>query len=188
LISRERKMELTSDEKELLLNAAKQSILSVFGEAEKPEIDYKAYPILKDKYGAFVTLKIDNELRGCIGYLVAIGPLFETVCEAAMSSAFNDPRFRQLSREEFDKIKVEISVLSPFKPINSYDEIEIGKHGLLLDEGGRAVLLPQVATENNYNRDQFLTALCHKAGLYGDYWQEKMLKLKVFTADIFAEK
>ncbi|MEJ2507138.1 MAG: AMMECR1 domain-containing protein, partial [Ignavibacteriaceae bacterium] len=65
-------MELTSDEKELLLNAAKQSILSVFGEAEKPEIDYKAYPILKDKYGAFVTLKIDNELRGCIGYLVAI--------------------------------------------------------------------------------------------------------------------
>ena len=181
-------MELTNDEKDMLLKAARQSILFTFGEADKPEADYKAYPLLNEKYGAFVTLKIDGELRGCIGYLVAIAPLFETVCEAARSSAFNDPRFDQLSLEEFDKVKVEISMLSPFEPINSYDDIQIGKHGLLLDEGGRAVLLPQVATENNYDREQFLTALCHKAGLYGEYWKEKMLRLKVFTADVFAEK
>ncbi len=87
-----------------------------------------------------------------------------------------------------NKIKIEISVLSLFEPINSYDEIELGKHGLLMEEGGRAVLLPQVATENNYTREQFLTALCHKAGLYGEYWKETKLKLKVFTATIFSEK
>ncbi len=181
-------MELTNDEKELLLRAARQSILSVFGEAEKPEINYTAYPLLKQKMGAFVTIKIDEELRGCIGYIIAIKPLFDTVCETARAAAFNDPRFKKLTREEFDKIKIEISVLSLFEPIKSYDEIELGKHGLLLEEGGRAVLLPQVATENNFTREQFLTALCHKAGLYGEYWKETKLKLKVFTATIFSEK
>jgi AmmeMemoRadiSam system protein A len=181
-------MELTNDEKEILLKAASQSILSVFGEAEKPEINYTAYPILKQQMGAFVTLKIDEELRGCIGYIIAISPLFDTVWESARAAAFNDPRFQELTREEFKKIKIEISVLSTFEPIKSYDEIEIGKHGLLLDEGGRGVLLPQVATENNYTREQFLTALCHKAGLYGEYWKERMLKIKVFTATVFSEK
>ena len=181
-------MELTNDEKKILLKAARQSILSAFGEAEKPEINYTAYPLLKQKMGAFVTIKIDEELRGCIGYIVAIKPLFDTVCETARAAAFNDPRFKELTREEFDKIKIEISVLSLFEPIKSYDEIELGKHGLLMEEGGRAVLLPQVATENNYTREQFLTALCHKAGLYGEYWKETKLKLKVFTATIFSEK
>ncbi|MGB5893163.1 MAG: AMMECR1 domain-containing protein, partial [Ignavibacteriaceae bacterium] len=94
----------------------------------------------------------------------------------------------KLTREEFDKIKIEISVLSPFELIKSYDEIELGKHGRLLDEGGRGVLLPQVATENNFTREQFLTSLCHKAGLYGEYWKERMLKIKVFTAIVFSEK
>ena len=181
-------MELTNDEKEILVNAARQSILSAFGEAEKPEINYTAYPILKQQMGAFVTLKIDEELRGCIGFIIAISPLFDTVWESARAAAFNDPRFQELTREEFKKIKIEISVLSTFEPIKSYDEIEIGKHGLLLDEGGRGVLLPQVATENNYTREQFLTALCHKAGLYGEYWKERMLKIKVFTATVFSEK
>ena len=181
-------MELTNDEKKLLLKAARQSILSAFGEAEKPEINYTAYPLLKQKMGAFVTIKIDEELRGCIGYIIAIKALFDTVCETARAAAFNDPRFKELTREEFDKIKIEISVLSLFEPIKSYDEIELGKHGLLMEEGGRAVLLPQVATENNYTREQFLTALCHKAGLYGEYWKETKLKLKVFTATIFSEK
>jgi len=180
-------MELTNDEKEILLKAARQSILSVFGEAEKPEINYTAYPLLNEKMGAFVTIKIDEELRGCIGYIIAIKALFDTVWESAQAAAFNDPRFQELTREEFDKIKIEISVLSSFEPIKSYDEIEIGKHGLLLDEGGRGVLLPQVATENNYTREQFLTALCHKTGLYGEYWKERMLKIKVFTATVFSK-
>lgn len=181
-------MKLTIDEKETMIKAARQSILSVFGEVEKPEINYPAYPLLKQNMGAFVTLKINEELRGCIGYIIAIKPLFETVCESAQAAAFRDPRFKELTREEFDKIKIEISVLSPFKTINSYDDIELGKHGLLLEEGGHGVLLPQVATENNFTTEQFLTALCHKAGLYGEYWKERMLKIKVFTAIVFSEK
>ena len=181
-------MELTNDEKEILLKAARQSILSAFGEAEKPEINYTAFPILKQQMGAFVTLKIDDDLRGCIGYIFAIEPLFDTICESAQAAAFNDPRFKELTREEFDKIKIEISILSTFEPIKRYNEIKLGKHGLLLEEAGRAVLLPQVATENNYTREQFLTALCHKAGMYGEYWKERMLDINVITATVFSEK
>lgn len=179
-------MELSIEEKEILLKAARESILAEFSEGEVTKVDYKAYPKLKMELGAFVTLKINDQLRGCIGYIIAQKSLFETIVEAAKHSAFGDPRFSELSRDEIDEVTIEISVLSPFEPIKSYDEIEVGKHGLLLEEGGRAVLLPQVATEQNYNRAQFLTALCHKAGLYGNYWKERMLNIKVFTALVFS--
>ena len=181
-------MELSPDEKQILLKAARESILAEFSEGEVAKVDYKAYPKLKMELGAFVTLHINNQLRGCIGYIIAQKPLFETIVEAAKHSAFGDPRFPELSRAEFDEIEIEISVLSPFETINSYDDIIIGKHGLLLDEGGRAVLLPQVATEQNFNRAEFLTALCHKAGLYGQYWKERKLNIKVFSALVFSEE
>jgi AmmeMemoRadiSam system protein A len=180
-------MELSSEEKDILLKAARQSILEEFGECDVAKIDYTDFPKLKFELGAFVTLKINEQLRGCIGYIFAEKPLYETIVEAAKHSAFGDPRFPELNRDEFDKIKIEISVLSQFERIKSYHEIEVGKHGLLLEEGARAVLLPQVATEQNYNRSQFLTALCHKAGLYGSYWKERMLNIKVFTANVFSE-
>jgi AmmeMemoRadiSam system protein A len=181
-------MELSDAEKKILLKAARKSILTMFDEGEFLEIDYGEYPKLKQELGAFVTLKIEEQLRGCIGFIIAHDPLFETVVDAARHAAFNDPRFPELSRKEFDKITIEISVLSKFEPIKSYDEIIIGKHGLLLDEGARAVLLPQVATEQNYTRAEFLTALCHKAGLYGHYWKERILNIKVFTALVFSEE
>jgi len=181
-------MELATQEKKILLTTARESILAEFGEGEVAKVDYKAYPIFKMELGAFVTLHIHGQLRGCIGYIIANKPLFETIVEAAKHSAFDDPRFPELSRDECDEIEIEISVLSQFESIKSYDEIEVGKHGLLLEEGGRAVLLPQVATEQNYNRAQFLTALCHKAGLYGNYWKERMLNIKIFTALVFSEE
>jgi len=181
-------MELSVEEKEILLKAARESILAEFSEGELTKVDYKAYPKLKMELGAFVTLHINNQLRGCIGYIIAQKALFETIVDAAKHAAFGDPRFPQLNREEVDEVTIEISVLSPFEPIKSYDDIEVGKHGLLLDEGGRAVLLPQVATEQNFNRAEFLTALCHKAGLYGNYWKERMLNIKVFTALVFSEE
>lgn len=181
-------MELSEDEKKILLRAARESILTMFDEGEDPEVDYDKYPKLKQELGAFVTLKIDEQLRGCIGFIIAHDPLFETVVDAAKHAAFNDPRFPVLSRKEFDQITIEISVLSTFEPIKSYDEIIIGRHGLLLDEGARAILLPQVAIEQNYTRAEFLTALCHKAGLYGNYWKERMLNIKVFTALVFSEE
>lgn len=181
-------MELSTEEKEILIKAARESILEEFSESVLTQIDYNSYPILKMELGAFVTLKINHELRGCIGYIITQKSLFETVVEAAKQSAFGDPRFGELNRDELDRVTIEISVLSQFDPIKTYDEIEVGKHGLLLEEGGRAVLLPQVATEQNYNRSQFLTALCHKAGLYGNYWNERMLNIKVFTALVFSEE
>jgi len=181
-------MELSTEEKRILLKAARESILEEFSGSEITRIDYNVYPKLKMELGAFVTIKIENELRGCIGYIFAQKPLFETIIEAAKHSAFDDPRFRELNKDELKKIVIEISVLSQFEPINKYEEIEVGKHGLLLEEGGRAVLLPQVATEQKFNRSQFLTTLCHKAGLYGNYWKERMLNIKVFTALVFSEE
>jgi AmmeMemoRadiSam system protein A len=181
-------MELSIEEKEILLKAARESILQEFSECDVTMVDYKVFPKLKMELGAFVTLKINENLRGCIGYIFARKPLFETIVDAAKQSAFGDPRFPELDREELNEVTIEISVLSQFEPIKSYDEIEVGKHGLLLDEGGRAVLLPQVATEQNFNRSQFLTALCHKAGLYGNYWKERMLDIKVFTALVFSDE
>ena len=181
-------MNISSEEKKFLLIAARQSIGSLFDGKEPDKPDYKKYPLLKEKLGAFVTLTINHQLRGCIGYIIGHEPLFDTICSAAIHAAVNDPRFSALTKNEFEKIHIEISILSEFIPIKSYDEIIIGKHGLYLDEGGGGLLLPQVATEHKMNREQFLTAICHKSGLYGEYWKERMLKIKVFTAEIFSEE
>jgi AmmeMemoRadiSam system protein A len=180
-------MNISNIEKDILLKAARQSIGSLFNGKEPKAPEYKKYPLLKEKLGAFVTLTINHQLRGCIGYIIGREPLFDTICSAAIHAAVNDPRFSALKKNELDKIHIEISILSEFIPIKSYDEIIIGTHGLYLDEDGRGLLLPQVATEHKMNRDEFLSALCNKAGFYSEYWKGKMLKIKVFTAEIFSE-
>ena len=181
-------MELTESEKKVLLSAARQSIQSFFEDRELLSPDYGSNPNLKLPLGAFVTLKIENNLRGCIGYIVTQMTLFDTVREAAKQAAFRDPRFFPLTLEEFDKINIEISVLSQPQKINDYDEIIIGKHGLILQNAlTHAVLLPQVALSNNFSREEFLSALCEKGGMRPDYWQKHKLNLKVFTATIFSE-
>lgn len=181
-------MDISEEARLILLKAARESIRSVFGEADIPNPDYEKFTELKKQRGAFVTLTINGELRGCIGYIIAKQPLFDVVCEAAKQAAFSDPRFPSLKETELDSIQIEVSVLSDFTPIKSYDEIEIGKHGLLLEEGGRGLLLPQVAVEHKMNREEFLNAVCRKAGLYSEYWKERQLKVKVFTAEIFSEE
>lgn len=182
-------MELTDVEKKILLKAARDSIKAVFGEAEEPSIDFEKFPSLKVKAGAFVTLTINQDLRGCIGYIFAETNLFETICDAAKQAAFRDPRFLPLFREELNRIEIEISVLSLPKRINAFDDIELGKHGLILNHHGRrGLLLPQVATENKFNLDQFLSAICEKAGFEPFLWQKEKLTIDVFTADIFSEE
>lgn len=181
-------MEISGETRLILLKAARESIRSGFGKAEIPNPDFDKYPELKEHRGAFVTLTVDGELRGCIGYIIASRPLFDIVCETANQAAFADPRFPSLKENEFDKIRVEISVLSGFRTIKNYDEIEIGKHGLILEEGGRGLLLPQVAIEHKLSREEFLSAVCRKAGLYSDYWKERMLNIKVFAAEVFSEE
>lgn len=182
------KMNISQEEKDILLKAARQSISSLFDGKEPAQPDYQKHPLLKEKLGAFVTLTINHQLRGCIGYIIANEPLFNTICSAAIHAAVNDPRFSALKKSEFEKIHIEISILSEFVPIKSYDEIVIGKHGLYVEEGAKGLLLPQVAAEHKMNCEEFLTAICHKSGLYGDYWKEKMLNIKVFTAEVFAEE
>jgi AmmeMemoRadiSam system protein A len=182
-------MELSSKEKEILLLTARESIRSLFGKVDIPTADFKAFTNLKLKAGAFVTLKIKDELRGCIGFITSDQPLFDTICEVAKHAAVQDPRFPPLTPQEFNSIDIEISVLSPMKKISDYDEIIIGKHGLLVEEGlHRGLLLPQVATENDYSVQQFLTSICMKAGLSPDLWQRKKINLKVFTALVFNEE
>jgi AmmeMemoRadiSam system protein A len=182
-------MELSSKEKKILLTAARESIRSLFAKADIPVVDYTTYPNLKLKAGAFVTLKINNELRGCIGFITSEQPLFDTICEVAKHAAVQDPRFTPLTPQEFNSVQIEISVLSPMKKISDYTEIKIGEHGLLVEEGyHRGLLLPQVATENDYSVEQFLTSICMKAGLSPNLWQRKKLNLKVFTALVFNEE
>lgn len=182
-------MELTLEEKTILLKAARNSINSLFNEKSRSEPDYKKHPALKSKSGAFVTLTEHGRLRGCIGFIISDQPLFKTVCEAAVNAAQNDPRFLPVSAVELSKISIEISVLSEPFPLNNYDEIEIGKHGLILEEKGRrGLLLPQVPVEHNMNKEQYLDAICQKTGFHSGYWKEKQLKLNGFTATVFSEK
>ena len=182
-------MEITENEKGALLLAARHSIKNFFDKTKSQQIDYKIYPNLKLHLGAFVTLKINNELRGCIGYVFTKMTLYDTVCEAAKQAAFSDPRFFPMTIEELEFVKIEISVLSYPEKISSYDEIIIGRHGLMLEERYvKAVLLPQVAISNNFNREDFLSAICEKGGLPLDTWKIKKLNLLVFTATIFSDE
>lgn len=182
-------MELSLEEKRILLNAARESIRSYFSQDGYPKADYEKYPVFKEHAGAFVTLTKDHALRGCIGYIIADEPLFLTVCDAARKAAFTDPRFDPLRPEELDKIELEISVLSPPFKMNSYDEIVLGKHGVILEDlGRRALLLPQVPIEHRMNKDEYLSALCEKAGLPSNLWQKRNLNMLLFTASVFSEE
>lgn len=144
--------------------------------------------VLKQKKGAFVTLTINGQLRGCIGRLVADTPLYKVVNEMAVEAAFDDGRFSPLSASEFEKVKVEISVLSLFKKIESLDEIEVGSHGLLIRKGfNSGLLLPQVATDYGWNRQEFLENVCYKAGLDKDAYK-KGAEIHIFSAEVFGEE
>ena len=183
-------MELNKETKIFLLRLARKAIEHEFDNSvEIPEPDYKKYPLLKTKAGAFVTLNENNNLRGCIGYIIGFMPLYDTVIDAAKQAAFGDPRFPALVKPELSKIEIEVSILSEPFPLNSYDEIKVGKHGLILEESGRrALLLPQVPIEHQMNKEEFLSALCQKGGFPPDLWRRKQLKLSAFTATVFSEK
>lgn len=181
--------EPTVEEKKILLETARASIRSVFTGEEIPEPDYEKHPIFKLHAGVFVTLTQFGVLRGCIGYIVSDEPLFRTVCNAAIQASQNDPRFLPVSQSEIKNLSIEISILSEPFPLKSYEEIEIGKHGLILQEKGRrGLLLPQVPVEHRMNREQYLDAICQKAGLAAGYWRSKQLKFNAFTAIVFSEE
>ncbi|MCP4698951.1 MAG: AmmeMemoRadiSam system protein B [Gammaproteobacteria bacterium] len=144
--------------------------------------------LFAQKSGAFVTLKKDGELRGCIGYINPVKPLFRAVFENAVHAAIHDRRFRPVTAEEISELEVEVSVLTPPQPIASHQEFQTGRHGIILLKNGRqAVFLPEVAVEQGWNREQTLTYLSRKAGLPPDAWKEGA-SFQVFTSRKYSAK
>ncbi|MHB8764550.1 MAG: AmmeMemoRadiSam system protein A [Deferrisomatales bacterium] len=177
---------LSPDARRQLLAIAREAIaLGLEGRRHAPAPPDD--PALAKPSGAFVTLHRAGALRGCVGLLAADRPLYRTVAEMARSAAFGDSRFPAVDADEFDGVEIDISVLGPLRRIADPAEVEVGRHGLYVVRGAhRGVLLPQVATEQGWNRERFLDETCRKAGLPRDAWRTGA-ELYVFEAQVFAE-
>ena len=180
-------MGLTNEEKRTLLKIARSAIACALESKTLPTLNSQSKAINR-RSGVFVTLRIGEDLRGCIGYIEPLFPLALATQEVAVKAAMEDTRFMPLTQPELDKITIEISVLSPLEELIDTETIEIGKHGLVIDAGyRRGLLLPQVATEYDWDRRQFLKQISLKAGLPPDAWKRKEVKLFTFTVEKFDE-
>jgi AmmeMemoRadiSam system protein A len=176
--------EFTREQHETMLDLARSTITSYVTSGQWQEYTPADSELLNNA-GAFVTLRIDGQLRGCTGYLRPDKPVSHVIQEMAVSAASSDPRFPPLSEEELAHLTVGISILSTLTPVQRFEDIQIGVHGLLITHGGRrGVLLPQVPAERGWDRETFLTNLCYKAGLPGDAWKQGA-QLFSFTAEVF---
>ena len=178
--------QLTESDQTLLLQIARNAVQAHLCNepASTPEI---AGGVLKESFGIFVSIHKQGDLRGCIGNVHATGPLHRSAAECAIAAAVGDPRFLPLMHEELPLVDFEISVLSPLKRIRAIEEIEVGKHGLLISKKGyRGLLLPQVATAYSWDRITFLQETCRKAGLRADDWQDGAT-IQCFSAFVFGE-
>jgi len=176
--------EFSSEERVLLLQLAHESIAATLERREISLIPPTAH--MAKPRGAFTTLYYRNALRGCVGYVLPIKPLNVTVAETARGAAFEDSRFSPVTLDEARELQVSLSVLSPPQLIQP-DQIEIGRHGLLITLGPyRGLLLPQVPVEHEWDRRTFLEQTCRKAGLPPNAWQMDA-KLEAFTAEVFAD-
>ncbi|MEA1886899.1 MAG: AmmeMemoRadiSam system protein B [Bacteroidota bacterium] len=180
---------ITHTDKQKLIEIARGSIISFLEKGPPPLIDEtKLSLVLKEKLGAFVSLHLDGNLRGCIGRFMPSEPLCETVKAIAVEAAFYDTRFKPLSREEFEKITIEISVLSPLRKIDNIDEILLGKHGVYIKKGIKSgTFLPQVAENRKWTITDFLGHLSRdKAGLGWTGWADA--DIYVYEALVFEEE
>jgi AmmeMemoRadiSam system protein A/AmmeMemoRadiSam system protein B len=179
----------TPKEKSFLLKAARDNIQSWL----KKKRGIRFYPTdvppkLLEKRGVFVTLKKRGDLRGCIGYLTGLKPLVQAVLENSYNAAFKDPRFSPITADELDGITIEISVLTEPVPVKSVDEIRTGRDGLVVERGAyRGLLLPQVATEQGWDRNTFLDHTCLKAGLPAGSWKDGVTKIYRFQSIVFGD-
>lgn len=176
---------LTDQEKSTLLHLARATIEARAHDKPMPACEAITQP-LQEKRGAFVSLHRHGQLRGCIGYVSAVKPLYQAIQEMALAAAFQDPRFPPLSGPELPDLDVEISVLTPFQEIADISDIQVGTHGLMIAQGHYSgLLLPQVATQYGWGREEFLDQTCVKAGLPPGAWKDDATKIFVFSADIF---
>lgn len=190
-------IELTDEEKQCLLREAREAIASQLEgrppRYERPESVTARLEAgtsaLSVPCGAFVTLEKGKSLRGCIGRMIAVRPLEETIRSMARAAAFEDPRFPPLRREELDQCSIEISVLSPLERCTDPRSVQIGVHGLyLVHRGYSGVLLPQVPVEQGWNLDEYLDYICRKAGLPPGSYNEPGAELYTFTALVFRDE
>lgn len=169
-----------------LLRLARQALEEGVRYHRLPELEPPT-EALREARGAFVTLHREERLRGCIGHIEALRPLYETVCECALAAALRDPRFPPVTAEELAGLCIEISVLSEFIDIDP-DQVEVGSHGLLVSQGPRrGLLLPQVAIQWKWDRERFLEETCLKADLSKDAWRHGA-RIQAFTAQVFSEE
>ncbi len=182
---------LAAQDKTQLLKLARgmlETYIKTGKKAGPEDFDITITPAMRQTMGAFVTLTIAGELRGCIGEIVPRRPLYEAVMERAIDAGVNDPRFRMVTENELPRLEYEISALTPPVPVNSYHDIVIGKHGMVIQKNGRsAVFLPQVAPEQHWTLEETLTHLSLKAGLPADGWKEGA-SWTVFEAIVFNDQ
>ncbi len=174
---------LTDDDKLLLKKIAREAIAAKFdGKTYAPPSSER----LEQKRGLFVTLTLDGELRGCIGLIRARDPISKAVADMAQAAAFEDPRFPELTRDEFERLEYEISILSPLERLRDFSDIKIGRDGLMIKLNMHTgLLLPQVATEHGWNASQFLEQVCLKAGISRSSYKDKHAEIYRFCADVF---
>lgn len=177
--------EFSSEERTLLLNLAHESILAAL---QNREISLEPpSPHMAELRGAFTSLYLHGDLRGCVGYVLPINSVYRAVAETARAAAFEDTRFYPVTLEEARALQIELSILSPPRPINP-ENIEVGRHGLLISTPfRRGLLLPQVPIEHHWDRVTFLEQTCRKAALPTDAWQKGAV-IEAFTAEVFGEK
>jgi AmmeMemoRadiSam system protein A len=177
--------EFSPNERILLLRLAHDAILSSL---EGREISlHPPTPHLAEPRGAFTTLYLRGELRGCVGYVFAVSPVYRAVSDTARAAAFEDTRFPPVTLVEASSLEIELSILSLPQAMPA-ESVEVGRHGLLISQAGnRGLLLPQVPTEHNWDRITFLEQTCRKAGLPLDAWKNGAT-IEAFTAEVFGEK
>lgn len=184
---------LSIDDKRYLIRIARDAVRAKL-EGHAPSHPDPPSETVRQPAGAFVTLRVpepgggEPALRGCIGHVIARQPLDETVRDAAVSAAFRDPRFAPITLPELESVRFEISVLSPLRRVSSPEGVIPGTHGVMLSASGHSgLLLPQVATEQGWDRETFLTHCCYKAHLAPECWRHPSTEIQVFTATVFDE-
>ncbi len=181
---------LTEEDKKYLLQLARRSIVHYLKNRELLEVEEEEIqnPKLKQKQGAFVTLKVNGQLRGCIGYPLPYKPLYQTIIETAVAAASEDYRFPPLTEEELEDLVIEISVLTLPRKVKGPEEVVVGRHGLIVSKGfHKGLLLPQVPLEYGWDLETYLNHACLKAGLPADEWK-RGVTLEVFEAQVFSEE
>jgi AmmeMemoRadiSam system protein A len=177
---------LSETDRRSLLELARHAVVEAVC-LQKPAGTIPRRGIFAETRGVFVTLHARGRLRGCIGVVEPVEPLGQAIARCAASAALHDPRFSPIRADEIPSLQIELSLLSPPEPIRPED-VEIGKHGLLILKGGnRGLLLPQVAVEHKLTREQFLEETCRKAGLSAKAWQEPGIQIYGFLSEVFSE-